>query len=106
METDRGYHVHLNVILTHSDPTSFFICESVFHLPSKWCGRIVTNIELSQVWNFPATLLQRFEPYNIEDLLFMISAPVKTLLFYGFYFGGMGGGENIRRDCYIQLDKF
>ena len=33
VETDQGADIHSKGLLTHSDPTSFFIFKPVFHLP-------------------------------------------------------------------------
>ena len=47
--------------------------------------------ELAQAWNFPAALVHRFDSYIIDDLPFLISAPVNILFFYGYWFWGREG---------------
>ena len=103
--TDRGAYLQPNGLLTHIYPTAFFIFKSVFHLPSKWCRQRLTSTQLARSWGFTATVVQRFDSYNIDDLNFLISAPV-NILFLWVLILGSGGDEQLRRDFYKQLDTF
>ena len=54
---DWGVDICLNGLLTHSDPTYFFIFKLVFHLSSKLCHQRLTSAELEKYWYLPATLV-------------------------------------------------
>ena len=59
--TDQGADLHPNGLMTHSDTKYFLIHKSVLNLPSKWYCRIINSTELVRSWDFPTTLVQRFE---------------------------------------------
>ena len=106
VETDQGEALHSNGILTQSYTTSFCICRSVLHLPSKWCRWILTITELAQSWYLPATLAQRFDSYNIEDLPFLEKSPVNILFFDGYKFWGRKGVNSLDKTVLRNLINY